>query len=173
MLALNTPNCVTSLLSRRLKGKGIGGAQKAQKAQEGGGGALPTLPFRTPATQATQGGGSLLFPFERLPHSLPGKTDLLTRDRLLGIFRTKSVRASLLVKSGSSKCTRKPNHLSKFVCITLNFECHVHTSVVDSMKSFLKIDGGDFSKEVEDEPEIIENNFLARGKFYCVASSVI
>ena len=56
MLALNTPNCVTSLLSRRLKGKGIGGAQKAQKAQEGGGGALPTLPFRTPATQATQGG---------------------------------------------------------------------------------------------------------------------
>ncbi|CAH3198266.1 unnamed protein product [Porites evermanni] len=31
------------------------------------------------------------------------------------------------------------------------------------MKSFLKIDGGDFSKEVEDEPEIIENNFLARG----------
>ncbi|XP_073239584.1 uncharacterized protein [Porites lutea] len=37
------------------------------------------------------------------------------------------------------------------------------SEIVDSMKSFLKIDGGDFSKEVEDEPEIIENNFLARG----------
>ena len=172
MLALNTPNCVTSLLSRRLKGKGIGGAQKAQKAQEGGGGA-PYSSLSNACHTGHTGGGSLLFPFERLPHSLPGKTDLLTRDRLLGIFRTKSVRASLLFKSGSSKCTRKPNHLSKFVCITLNFECHVHTSVVDSMKSFLKIDGGDFSKEVEDEPEIIENNFLARGKFYCVASSVI
>ena len=35
LLALRTPNWVTSPLSRRLKGKGIPGAQKAQKAREG------------------------------------------------------------------------------------------------------------------------------------------
>ena len=35
MLTPNTPNCVTSLLSTRLKGKGIPGAQRAQKAREG------------------------------------------------------------------------------------------------------------------------------------------
>ena len=68
MLAPSTPNCVTSLLSRRLKGKGIPGAQKAQKAREGEGRKsppllpplferglapkFPILPFRTPATQA-------------------------------------------------------------------------------------------------------------------------
>lgn len=40
----------------------------------------------------------------------------------------------------------------------------MHTLVVDSMKSILKIVGGDASKEVEEEPGIIENNFLARGK---------
>ena len=49
----------------------------------------------------------------------------------------------------------------------------MHSLVVDSMKSVLKIDGGDASKEVEEEPEKIENNFLARGKSYCVTSSVI
>ena len=68
MLAPSTPNCVTSLLSRRLKGKGIPGAQKAQKAREGRkeipfpppfsferglAPKFPILPFRTPATQAS------------------------------------------------------------------------------------------------------------------------
>ena len=67
MLAPSTPNCVTSLLSRRLKGKGIPGAQKAQKAREGeeenplpssllprarSRSQIPTLLFRTSATQA-------------------------------------------------------------------------------------------------------------------------
>ena len=66
MLAPRTPNCVTSLRSSRLKGKVIPGAQKAQKVRKGAGRKspppfslesglapkFPSLPFRTPATQA-------------------------------------------------------------------------------------------------------------------------
>ena len=70
MLAPNTPpNCVTSLRSRRLKGKGIPGAQKVQKAREGEGRkSPPLLPFPSSAVSRPN---SLLFPFERLPHRLP------------------------------------------------------------------------------------------------------
>ena len=161
MLAPSTPNCVTSLLSRRLKGKGILGAQKAQKAREGEGRKPPPL-LPSPSSAVSR------------PNSFPSLSNFCHTGCCVNCtayswpasrdMRTDSVRPRLSVKSGSSKCTRKPNHLSEFVGITLNFECHVHTLVVDSMKSVLKIDGGDASKVVEEEPEIIENNFLARGK---------
>lgn len=68
MLAPSTPNCVTSLLSRRLKGKGIPGAQKAQKAREGEGRKSP--PLLPSPSSAVLHPNSLSFPFAHLPHRL-------------------------------------------------------------------------------------------------------
>ena len=50
------------------------------------------------------------------------------------------------------------------VAYVLTFFNYVLCTVVGSMRSVLKIDGSDVSKEIEDGPEIIKTNVLARGK---------
>lgn len=100
MLAPSTPNCVTSLLSRRLKGKGIPGAQKAQEAREGEEGNLPPLlPSPSSAVLRSNSYPSLSnfchtgCCVNCAAYSWPASRDM----------RTDSVRPRLSVKSVSSK----------------------------------------------------------------------
>ena len=65
MLTPSTPNCVTSLLSTRLKGKGIPGAQKAREGE--GRKSPPLLPSPSSAVLRPN---SLPFSFELVPHRL-------------------------------------------------------------------------------------------------------
>ena len=100
MLAPSTPNCVTSLLSRRLKGKGIPGPQKAQEAREGEEGNLPPLlPSPSSAVSRSNSYPSLSnfchtgCCVNCAAYSWPASRDM----------RTDSVRPRLSVKSVSSK----------------------------------------------------------------------